>query len=79
MHLTPEYVLRHWTEEELALFLQKWSERKYARPRPDDGQAPAYAEREPRYVSNHEFFTAPIGKGLPNPNAQCFKRVPVMK
>jgi hypothetical protein len=32
----------------------------------------------PRYVSNNEFFSAPIGKGLPTPNAGRFKRVQVV-
>jgi hypothetical protein len=32
----------------------------------------------PRFVSNEEFFSAPIGKGLSTPNAKRFKRVQVV-
>ena len=34
--------------------------------------------RPPRYVSNREFFAPNLTPTLANPNALCFKRVPVV-
>ncbi len=35
-HLTPEYILNNWTEEELNLMVEKLIERKKRQDRPDN-------------------------------------------
>jgi hypothetical protein len=72
------------TEEELSLLLQKRSERLGRMYPGDDGAtdedgASVPDQGNPRYVSNHEFFTATFGQNLATPNAQCFKRIQVVQ
>jgi hypothetical protein len=81
-HLSPDEILHHWTEERLDLFWQKRNERmrRLSVMTEDGGED---VEQKPRYVSNREFFTAPIpgshGRTIANPNATRLKRVQVMK
>lgn len=80
-HLSPDEILDHWTEERLDLFWQKRNERmRRLRATTEDGDEDV--EQKPRYVSNREFFTAPIpgsnGRTIANPNAARLKRVQVM-
>lgn len=78
-HLSPDDILENWTEERLDLFWRKRNKRlrRLSVPCDVDGERTA-AEQDPRYVSNREFFTGAIGRGLVTPNAKRFKRVQVM-
>ena len=84
-HLPPDDILDRWTEERLDLFWTKRNERMRrirlaAEQEPDEGFSSSDAQ--PRYVSNREFFNAPIpgsdGRTIANPNGPRFKRVQVM-
>ena len=45
-HLTPEYILDHWTDEKLSLMIEKLVERKERKPIPlDKGMGESFADR----------------------------------
>lgn len=82
-HLPPDEILDRWTEERLDLFWTKRNERMRRIRLAAEGEADLpSADAQPRYVSNREFFNAPIptsnGGGIENPNSPRFKRVQVM-
>jgi hypothetical protein len=81
-HLSPDDILERWTDERLDLFWTKRNDRMRrirlaAEGAEDTEEAPAA-----RYVSNREFFSAPLagsdGRTIANPNNTRFKRVQVM-
>jgi hypothetical protein len=78
-HLPPDQILEHWTEERLDLLWTKRNERMRRIRLADEGQE---EDAPPRYVSNREFFNAPLpgsnGRTIANPNATRLKRVQVM-
>ena len=81
-HLSPDEILERWTDERLDLFWRKRNQRlqRLRAMMEDENEQP---EQKPRYVSNREFFTAPIpgsnGGTIANPNARRLKRIMVMK
>jgi hypothetical protein len=82
-HLPPDDILERWTEERLDLFWAKRNQRvrriRLAAEGKDDSSS---GDPPPRYVSNREFFSAPIpgsdGRTIANPNSTRLKRVQVM-
>lgn len=83
-HLPPDDILDRWTEERLDLFWSKRNERMRRIRVATEGEEEDFSspEAEPRYVSNREFFNAPLsgsnGRTIANPNGARFKRVQVM-
>lgn len=80
-HLSPDDILENWTDERLDVFWTKRNERMERMRLALEGLTEERAE-QPRYVSNQEFFTAPIptsnGRSIANPNATRLKRIQVM-
>ena len=81
-HLPPDDILERWTDERLDLFWRKRNERMLRIRLAAEGEDDPASEAAPRYVSNREFFSAPIpgssGRTIANPNSPRFKRVQVM-
>jgi hypothetical protein len=81
-HLPPDDILDRWTDERLDLFWTKRNERMRRIRLVAEGEEDSSSDTLPRYVSNREFFSAPLpgsnGRTVANPNGARFKRVQVM-
>jgi|HubBroStandDraft_2_1064218.scaffolds.fasta_scaffold221471_2 hypothetical protein len=82
-HLSPDDILDRWTDERLDLFWTKRNERmRRIRLAAQGEEEDLSSTAPPNYVSNGEFFNAPLagsnGRTVANPNATRFKRVQVM-